>query len=62
VVEVLVTVANVDNETGYVPALEAAGYVLTLRVPGWRVLALPGDWKRVHVGDEDNHATDPANG
>lgn len=28
------TVVNVDNETGYLPALEAAGYVLNLRVPG----------------------------
>ena len=41
-VEVVVTVANADNETSYVPALEAAGYELTLRVPGHRVLTLPG--------------------
>ncbi len=56
--EVLVTVANADNETTYLPALEAAGYDLTLRLPGHRVLTLPGCGVRVHVRDDD----DPADG
>lgn len=49
-----VTVANADNETSYLPALEAAGYVLTLRLPGHRVLTLPGCGVRVHVRDGDD--------
>ena len=52
-VEVLVTVANADNETSYVPALEAAGYDLVMRVLGHRVLTLPGCGVWVHVCDDD---------
>ena len=61
-VEVSVTVANVDNETRYLPLLEATGYVLELRVPGYRVLTLPGVGVRVHVRDDDDPAvTAPRN-
>ena len=52
--EVLVTVANADNETRYLPALQAAGYDLVLRLPGYRVLTLRGSGVRVHVIDDDD--------
>ena len=61
-VEVVVTVANVDNETSYLPVLEAAGYVLDLRIPGYRVLTLPGCGIRVHVRDDDDPAAVDAHG
>ena len=59
--EVLMTVSNADNETTYVPALEAAGYDLVLRLPGHRVLTLPGCGVRVHVRDDDDPAAATAN-
>lgn len=53
-VGLLVTVDNVDNETRYLPRLEAAGYVLRLRVPGHRILTLPGLDIELHLRDDDD--------
>ena len=35
VIDILVVVANSEDEPAYVPALEAAGYVLRIREPHW---------------------------
>ncbi|KOX14206.1 hypothetical protein ADK67_43120 [Saccharothrix sp. NRRL B-16348] len=35
IVDVVLTVADSADEASYVPALEAAGYVLRIREPGW---------------------------
>jgi GrpB-like predicted nucleotidyltransferase (UPF0157 family) len=35
IIDILLAVANSANEASYVPALEAAGYVLRIREPDW---------------------------
>jgi GrpB-like predicted nucleotidyltransferase (UPF0157 family) len=35
VIDIIVVVADTRDEDAYVPALEAAGYVLRIREPGW---------------------------
>jgi GrpB-like predicted nucleotidyltransferase (UPF0157 family) len=35
IIDILLVVADSDDEDGYVPALEAAGYVLRIREPDW---------------------------
>src|SRR5205085_8100958 len=34
-IDILLAVADSADETGYIPALEAAGYVLRIREPDW---------------------------
>jgi GrpB-like predicted nucleotidyltransferase (UPF0157 family) len=52
VIDVNLVVADSDDETAYVPALEAAGFVLRVREPEWekhRVLALEDPRTNLHV-------------
>jgi GrpB-like predicted nucleotidyltransferase (UPF0157 family) len=55
IVDILVTVADADDETAFVPRLERAGYVLRVREPGHRLLRTPDVSVHVHVWAE----TDP---
>jgi GrpB-like predicted nucleotidyltransferase (UPF0157 family) len=49
IVDVVVTVADVEDEDAFVPALERAGYVLRVREPGHRMLRTPVAGVHVHV-------------
>jgi GrpB-like predicted nucleotidyltransferase (UPF0157 family) len=52
IVDVVLTVADSADEGSYVPALEAAGYVLRIREPGWlehRMLKGPDTDVNLHV-------------
>lgn len=49
IVDVLVTVADVEVERDYVPPLELTGYVLRVRQPGRRMLRTPDLDVHVHV-------------
>jgi GrpB-like predicted nucleotidyltransferase (UPF0157 family) len=56
VIDVLVTVADPDDEDAYLPALLAAGYELRVREPGHRMVRPPTHDANVHVwaaGSED---------
>jgi GrpB-like predicted nucleotidyltransferase (UPF0157 family) len=51
-IDMLLVVANSADESSYVPALEAAGYVLTIREPDWyehRVFKGPDTDVNLHV-------------
>jgi GrpB-like predicted nucleotidyltransferase (UPF0157 family) len=52
IVDVLLTVADVDDEPAYLPALESAGFLLRVREPGHRMVRTPA--RDVHV-----HAYEP---
>jgi GrpB-like predicted nucleotidyltransferase (UPF0157 family) len=41
IIDVLVTVADVEDEPRYLPALQRAGYVLRVREPGHRMVRTP---------------------
>nr|WP_218860440.1 GrpB family protein [Petropleomorpha daqingensis] len=49
IVDVLLTVADVDDEAAYVPALESAGFVLRVREPAHRMVRTPARDVHVHV-------------
>ncbi len=61
ILDIDVSVVDVEDESSYVPALEAAGYVLRVREPGHRMLrtaaldvhvhicATDSDWERRHL-------------
>jgi GrpB-like predicted nucleotidyltransferase (UPF0157 family) len=49
IVDVLVEVADAEDEPAFVPALERAGYVLRVREPGHRMLRTPELDVHVHV-------------
>jgi GrpB-like predicted nucleotidyltransferase (UPF0157 family) len=49
IIDVLLTVADVDDEAAYVPALESAGFVLRVREPGHRMVRTPARDVHVHV-------------
>ena len=51
IVDVQVTVPDVEDEAAYVPALVAAGYVLRVREPGHRMLRPPALDVHVHLCD-----------
>ena len=51
-IDIVLVVANSADESSYVPALEAAGYVLCIREPGWyehRVFKGPDTDVNLHV-------------
>jgi GrpB-like predicted nucleotidyltransferase (UPF0157 family) len=54
IVDVLVTVGDPDDEAAFVPALEAAGYVLRVREPDHRMLRTPERDVHVHVYADDS--------
>ena len=58
VVDILLTVADADAEAAFVPALEAAGYVLRVREPGHRMLRTPDFGVHVHVYADDDRECD----
>jgi GrpB-like predicted nucleotidyltransferase (UPF0157 family) len=49
IVDVLLTVADVDDEPAYLPALESAGFLLRVREPGHRMVRTPARDVHVHV-------------
>jgi GrpB-like predicted nucleotidyltransferase (UPF0157 family) len=49
IIDVLIAVADPDEETPYVPPLERVGYVLRVREPGHRMLRTPERDVHVHV-------------
>lgn len=49
IIDVLLTIATVDDEASYLPAMEAAGYVLRVREPEHRMFRTPGRDVHVHV-------------
>lgn len=56
IVDVLVTVEDLEAEEAYVPALERAGYVLRVREPGHRMFRTPERDVHIHIwrsGSED---------
>lgn len=58
IVDLLVTVPDVEDESGYLPALERAGYRLRVREPGHRMLRTPELDVHVHIWAEDDPAVD----
>ena len=58
IVDILLVVADVEDEAAYLPALERAGYVLRVREDGHRMLRTPDLGVHLHVwaGEEiDRH-------
>lgn len=49
IIDILLTVAEVADEAGYLPQLEAAGFVLRVREPGHRLFRTPGRDVHIHV-------------
>ncbi|HJQ70931.1 MAG TPA: GrpB family protein [Blastocatellia bacterium] len=52
IIDILLVVANSADEAAYVPALEAAGYLLRIREPDWnehRMLKGPNNEVNLHV-------------
>ena len=49
IVDILVAVADPDDEAAFLPALQRAGYVLRVREPGHRMLRTPERDVHVHV-------------
>ncbi|RBY79707.1 GrpB family protein [Blastococcus sp. TF02A-26] len=49
IVDVLVVVADVEDEPAYLPALEDAGFVLRVREPEHRMVRTPGRDVHVHL-------------
>ncbi|MCZ2821303.1 GrpB family protein [Modestobacter sp. VKM Ac-2977] len=56
VVDVLVTVADVEDESAYAPALEAAGFPQRVREPGHRMFRTPERDVHIHVYQPDSPA------
>ena len=56
IVDMLLTVASVEDEDAYVPALEDAGFVLRVREPGHRMLRTPGKDVHLHVYEPASQA------
>src|SRR5215213_767501 len=56
IIDVLVTVADADNEAAYGPALEAHGYAIRVRQPGHRMYRPESQDVHVHVLTEGGEA------
>jgi GrpB-like predicted nucleotidyltransferase (UPF0157 family) len=56
IIDVLLTVADVEDEGAYAPALESAGLVLRVREPGHRMFRFPEKDVHVHVHRPDDPA------
>lgn len=53
IVDILVVLADVEDEDRYLPALDRAGYLLRVREPGHRMLRTPELDVHVHLWPED---------
>lgn len=58
VVDILLTVGDVDDESGYRSAIEALGYELRVREPGHRAFRTPARDVNLHVWPTDDPAVD----
>jgi GrpB-like predicted nucleotidyltransferase (UPF0157 family) len=56
IIDVLVTVADIEDEPRYLPALQRAGYVLRVREPGHRMVRTPGLDVQVHIWPDGDPA------
>lgn len=56
IIDVLVTVADIGDESTYVPALEGAGFVLRVREPEHRMFRTPGKDVHVHLYEPGHHS------
>lgn len=56
IVDVLVTVRDVEDEAAFVPALERAGFLLRVREPQHRMLRTPARDVHVHLYEPDHDA------
>jgi GrpB-like predicted nucleotidyltransferase (UPF0157 family) len=56
VIDVLVTVQNVEDESAFVPALEGAGFVLRVREPEHRMFRTPTRDVHMHLYEPDHDA------
>src|SRR5665213_3650344 len=56
IIDVLVTVADIEDEPRYLPALQRAGYVLRVREPGHRMVRTPGLEVHVHIWPDGDPA------
>lgn len=56
IIDVLVTVADIQDEPRYLPALQRAGYVLRVREPGHRMVRTPELDVHVHILPDVDHA------
>ena len=58
IVDILVTLDDVETDSALVPDLEAAGYVLRVREPGHRMFRTPERDVHVHVFPDDSPEVD----
>ena len=56
IIDVLVTVRDVEDEAAFVPPMVRAGFVLRVREPGHRMLRTPARDVHVHVYEDDHPA------
>jgi len=56
IIDVLVTVADIEDEPQYLPALQRAGYVLRVREPGHRMVRTPELDVHVHIWPDGDPA------
>ena len=56
IIDMLLAVANVDDEGAYLPPLENAGFVLRVREPGHRMLRTPAKDVHLHVYEPADEA------
>ena len=56
IIDVLITVTEVEDEAAYIPALEDAGFVLRVREEGHRMLRTPARDVHLHVFHPENDA------
>jgi len=56
IIDVLVTVRDVEDEAAFVPLLERAGFVLRVREPGHRMVRTPRRDVHVHLYEPDHEA------
>jgi GrpB-like predicted nucleotidyltransferase (UPF0157 family) len=56
IIDVLVTVTDIEDEPRYLPALQRAGYVLRVREPAHRMVRTPGLDVHVHICPEGDPA------
>jgi len=56
IIDVLVTLADIEDESRYLPAVQRAGYVLRVREPGHRMVRTPELDVHVHIWPDGDPA------